>query len=339
MTVPPCPAPVRQTGIRQRSLRKHCRLGRATELVFVLATGALMVLGGQAQAQAVWDGTTDTDFRDRTNYVGDVRPDGNHFILDNAAAPNQPTLGSDLLAGPFFVASVTVSAGTLTLDDVLSMPGRNVTVSGGELVVLRFGAVDGNGGTTTTSGTGRLTLDGVAQSEIVNGGTLVIGATGHVLTNNVTSSSTGTNNGTGERGGIDGALDVTGGTFTNAGRIGGATTVSGGTLNLNPGSDLAGALTVSNGIVNVGASDTFDSLTVSGGAGSGGIPNGIADATVTVGDVTLASRGVNAATGTTLNLVSTGTFQTSGQITIGSSINRGTVVFTPQGDTVTSSGS
>jgi len=42
----------RQQGIRQRSLRKHCRLGRATELVFVLATGAMVVIAGtSAQAQ------------------------------------------------------------------------------------------------------------------------------------------------------------------------------------------------------------------------------------------------------------------------------------------------
>ncbi|MCU0800359.1 MAG: hypothetical protein MUD11_01060, partial [Rhodobacteraceae bacterium] len=42
----------RQTGIRQRSLRRHCRLGRATELVFILATGATLILGsGAAMAQ------------------------------------------------------------------------------------------------------------------------------------------------------------------------------------------------------------------------------------------------------------------------------------------------
>ena len=49
----------RQSGLRQRSLRR-CRMGRATELVFVLATGAALTLamGGQAVAQA--RGTTVT---------------------------------------------------------------------------------------------------------------------------------------------------------------------------------------------------------------------------------------------------------------------------------------
>lgn len=40
----------RQIGIRQRSLARHCKLGRATELVFVLATGATLVIGGGAEA-------------------------------------------------------------------------------------------------------------------------------------------------------------------------------------------------------------------------------------------------------------------------------------------------
>jgi outer membrane autotransporter protein len=327
------PAAFRQIGIRQRSLRKHCRSGRATELVLVLTAGALLVLGGPAQAQAVWDGTTDTDVTKRSNYVGDISPNGNAFILDNAAAPNQPRL--DLFAGTFTPSSVAVSAGTLTLDDVLSFAGRNVTVSGGELVILRFGAVEGGGSSITTSGTGRLTLDGIAQSEIVNGGTLVIGAAGWVLTNNVTSSGTGTNNGAGSRSGIDGTLDVTGGTFTNAGRIGDATTVSGGTLNLNPGSNLIDALTVSGGLVNVSASDSFESLTVRGGAITGGILTGRANATLTVDDMSLGGRGINAATGTTLTLVSTGNFRAPELVTIGSIDNQGTVVLTPQGTTET----
>ena len=54
-------APAHQIGIRQRSLRRHCRLGRATELVFILATGLTLVLSGGAEAQT-WDGDLDEDF-------------------------------------------------------------------------------------------------------------------------------------------------------------------------------------------------------------------------------------------------------------------------------------
>ncbi|WP_407493019.1 hypothetical protein [Pseudooceanicola sp. MF1-13] len=42
-----------QVGIRQRSLKRHCRVGRATELVFMLATGVAIVIGGQANSQSV----------------------------------------------------------------------------------------------------------------------------------------------------------------------------------------------------------------------------------------------------------------------------------------------
>jgi fibronectin-binding autotransporter adhesin len=49
---------VRQTGIRQRSLRRTCRLGRATELVFIMATGTVLTLSGTAQAEVkTWDGS------------------------------------------------------------------------------------------------------------------------------------------------------------------------------------------------------------------------------------------------------------------------------------------
>ena len=60
-----------QTGIRQRSLRKHCRLGRATELVFVTATGIALVLSGGANAADLYfDAGTDAGANETTGGTG-----------------------------------------------------------------------------------------------------------------------------------------------------------------------------------------------------------------------------------------------------------------------------
>lgn len=63
--------PARQIGIRQRSLRKHCRLGRATELVFITALGAAVTIGGGAAAQSVTytNGQNRTDTLDTTGGI------------------------------------------------------------------------------------------------------------------------------------------------------------------------------------------------------------------------------------------------------------------------------
>ena len=64
-----------QTGIRQRSLRKHCRLGRATSLVFVMATGVIVALASgasdaNAQATVHWDAGNDSSADLTTGAVG-----------------------------------------------------------------------------------------------------------------------------------------------------------------------------------------------------------------------------------------------------------------------------
>lgn len=84
---------VRQIGIRQRSLRQ-CRMGRATELVFVLATGAMLTLAGGAEAQT-WDGSTSGNFLTGTNWVGDAAPALAGAVVLNTGAGNQPTLGTN----------------------------------------------------------------------------------------------------------------------------------------------------------------------------------------------------------------------------------------------------
>ena len=86
---------LRQIGIRQRSLGPRCRMGRATELVFVLATGVTLALSGGAMAQT-WDGDTDGDYLTGTNWGGDVAPvPGDFVVIDGAGGLNQPTLGTD----------------------------------------------------------------------------------------------------------------------------------------------------------------------------------------------------------------------------------------------------
>jgi autotransporter-associated beta strand protein len=88
------PVAVSRSGIRQRSLRKHCRLGRATELVFVLATGAMVSVGGAAHAQGInWTGVTDSAYGDATNWSGGVLPGANDLAIFDTATTGTVDLG------------------------------------------------------------------------------------------------------------------------------------------------------------------------------------------------------------------------------------------------------
>ena len=164
----------RQVGIRQRSLGPRCRLGRATELVFILATGVTLVLGGQAQAQvtAEWNGATSTDFSNPANYVDTINPFNNDFVLNNDGV-TQPTLFGTSGAFSIAVNSVAISAGTLTLDDFPALfSSAGVVISGGEMIVNGDGAVFGD---ITTSDAGTLTVNRSVVGDVINGGTLVMG--------------------------------------------------------------------------------------------------------------------------------------------------------------------
>ena len=101
---------VRQIGIRQRSLRRHCRLGRATELVFILVTGATLTLSDRAEAQT-WNGASDTNWAVGTNWTPNGVPvAGDTVSINNGALGNQPSVIDARSA-----AQVNVSAGTLTI--------------------------------------------------------------------------------------------------------------------------------------------------------------------------------------------------------------------------------
>jgi hypothetical protein len=242
---------VRQTGIRQRSLGPRCRMGRATELVFILATGVTLALGSGAEAQAVWEGGTSTDFTDSANYDFGADPTNADVTVDDAAAPFQPTL-----AGNLTINSGQVSNGTLTIGGTLTATtGVTVTASGTVNVSVGgsiVGALLGGGGDATNDGTisavtsnfGNFTNNGAVTGQMqTNGGTVVLSA----------GSTVGSLNN------ISGTTDISGG-------VTGAAEVSGGTATLNAGGDIGGAVTVSGtGTLTVTATDTVAGVTQSGG--------------------------------------------------------------------------
>ncbi|MFY9212159.1 MAG: hypothetical protein WAO69_13610 [Aestuariivita sp.] len=107
---------VAQAGIRQRSLRKHCRLGRATELVFVLASGVMLTIGGTAQAQQ-WDGSDSDAWETGTNWVGDAAPGaGDNVVINDGAAGGLPN--DTVLSTTTTVTTTTLSGnGNLVIGD------------------------------------------------------------------------------------------------------------------------------------------------------------------------------------------------------------------------------
>lgn len=217
----------RQVGIRQRSLARRCRMGRATELVFILTSGAVLSLGGAAEAQT-WDGGgADAFWNTGTNWNADAVPaNGGAVIINGAGGANA---NPNVNAATNNVASTAISGGTVTVGSILN--SGTVTVStGGTLTINAGGEVRGSSTPTDTALT-------------VSGGTL-------------------TNNGT-----ITGTLAVSGGTATNAGVVTGAITVSGGTLDLNAGSNIddTEALTVNGGTLNVNLVESVGTLSGTGG--------------------------------------------------------------------------
>jgi len=315
---------LRQVGIRQRSLRRHCRLGRATELVFVLATGLTLTLSAGAMQAQTWDGDTDGDFITDTNWDTDVAPAAGDAVVLDTAAGNQPTLGA---GDATTVDTVSVSAGTLTIAGTLTATSGVVTtggtldiVSGGEIAGnvsigglggSNAGAISGDlevtagtfgntgtvSGSTTVSGgtlnvTGAGTLDSVDVG--VSGGTLLTDGGALAASAAVTVSGNGT-------------LDVGAETVTSVSQTGGTIEGTGPLTVLDTfgqsGGDMAGTL-------NAGGTKTLDGGTISGalgGAGTTTVQTGtttltgtIGGGTVTVSSGTLAVDGGNVLT--TLNV-------------------------------------
>ena len=356
MTVPPYPAPFRQTGIRQRSLRKHCRLGRATELVFVLATGVTLTLGGAAKAQTVtWDGDTDDQWTTATNWSGDNIPDTAAETAQIAAGstPNGPVLTSTITVGATNLLSGQMNiraGGTLnTATMTISQPGLlgirdGGTLNAGNVLILgninlvTGGALNGN---VDLNDDGRIFVNGGTLTGDVNNNTTSpdsvsfnVGSSG-TMVGNLTSSANASNINTTAGQGIQGNVTISGGSFSNRGVISGSTTVTGGTLNIRSGSNLSntrGLSVTTGGTVNVQSSDTVGSLSGAGSVNIGSaqtLTTGADNTDTTFSGVisgaggltkqgtgTFTLSGVNTYTGETR--VSAGTLDVTGSIASGS---------------------
>ncbi len=281
-----------QSGIRQQSLGSRSRFGRATELVFVLATGTMLVLGNQAKAQT-WDGDTNTDWATGTNWNANAAPlAGANVNVNGAGGVNaNPTIGANT---PGY-ALTTISGGTVTVNAVLNSTG--VIISGtGALTVNALGGVTGSvqvdtDGTLTNNGTitGSLIINAgtnsnggvVTGSTAVNGGTLTL-APGTNLADAQTVSVTGTGTLT-----VD-AADTVGGLTQSGGTIAGAATLTAASF-LQTGGDMAGSLSVA-------GAKTLNGGIISGtlgGAGETTIQTGTTSLTGTIsGGTTVTSGGI-----------------------------------------------
>ncbi len=287
----PTSTATRQVGIRQRSLRRHCRMGRATELVFILATGAMVMLGGQAEAQdRTWDaGGATTNWLTLNNWAGGGAgrvPDtvGETALITGGGGALQPVIGA---GDSVTVGGTNISGGSLTVAGTLTSP---VTVSGtGVLSISSGGAVvgavtaGGAGGSNAGTITGNLTATagGFTNQGVVTGTTTLNGPTSLFL-------ATGTN--------LSDTQQVT---------------VNQGTLDVNA-SDTIGSLAGTGGQVDIAAGQT---LTAGGDNTSTQYDGGI------IGDGTFTKAGtgtltLTGATSVASTSISAGTLAVTGAGTI-----------------------
>ena len=296
-----------QTGIRQRSLRKHCRLGRTTELVFVMATGAMLVLSGGAQAQAVdldWD-TNNTDGTTVTGGAGAWKMGGVTNLWNDGNANVSFTSGDNAEFGGLSAYTVTVESlglvvGNISIQANIGIDGGPLTVEGAvtvgpaQTVSLQSDVTDNL--VTNVSGTLKVFGNVAGELTAVNpSGLLQIMSPGSVIgTTTVTAGTVAVDGGALSTVTVDGGiLDVNSGTV-------GAVTVNGGTLDIDGGTvaslDLATGTSHSiSGTAEVTGATTIDSATLTQtGAGSKLSTNGTTASTVTVnsGGVYQATDGI-----------------------------------------------
>ena len=159
-------APIKQIGIRQRSLRRQCRFGRATELVYVLATGIVLSLGGQAQAQvADWTGNSSSNYHSAANWAGNFLPPLFFSVRINPSA-NQPVVETALEQDQIEITSgavLSLRSGDSRIRNLLGSGELNIAgpvtafASGGEFSGNLTGL-----GTFTKAGQGTLVLSGAS---------------------------------------------------------------------------------------------------------------------------------------------------------------------------------
>ncbi|SOC10639.1 hypothetical protein SAMN05877809_105154, partial [Rhodobacter sp. JA431] len=156
------------------------RLLHSTALALVMAAMPMSL-----SAQVIWDGSSDTNWDDGTNWVGDAAPGGGDTaeFSDNTAV-NQPTLNSDQS-----VAATTISTGILTIPNHLTSPTVAISGTGTVTVDTASGILtSATGVTITDSGTFNLvnssTLQGSATLSAGSSATFTLN--GGLVTNDLT---------------------------------------------------------------------------------------------------------------------------------------------------------
>ena len=290
-----------QTGIRQRSLRKHCRLGRATELVFVMATGAMLVLSGGAQAQVVWS-TGESGPQDAN--PGTLEVSGGIYNNRNGIVDTLTTVSGGVLnntLGQLKTQTNVTAGGTLNssggaITGTLTNNGGNVNITGGTAEKL-----------TNTSGTLNIT-GGTVSGLVTNSATVNSNVTVQRLINTAGGEY---NNNAGSK--VTGLTTIDGGKVINVGTLEGATTIAAaGILDNNTGGTV-GAVTNSSttGSTNAGTiasliNTTGNFINESGGTISGttAVTDGIVTNTGTLtGTTTVAAAGRLNSSGTLTGMV------------------------------------
>lgn len=259
------------------------RSPRALLLASTALLAALSVVAVPAMAQTVrWQGDTDADWVDGTNWEGDTAPaDGDIARITDVNPDDQPVLGRN----------DTVDLGA----------AGQVVVAGGSLTVL--GTLNAGGDVRVSAGAS-LTLDGVGPN---------VGA----VTGGLVTAGTVLN----DRGSVD-TVAVNDGIFTNSGVITGSALVNGGELVVGANSNIgnAAAVTVNAGTLTVDAADTIGSLSAGAGSTVGGTATlttgsftqtgGSTAGTVTVATGTFTQSGnATVAAGTAVNATGAQTLQ------------------------------
>ena len=273
-----------QTGIRQKSLTKHCRLGRATNLVFVLATGVTLniAVGSDAFAQdRSWTGGTANWNTVDNNWDAGGGPNTAPWADGNAATFGTANDAATVDSGPVSATGITITADGVSLSsataaDTLTVTGSIDVQNAAESATFSAGTT----GAITTNGAGTLSFTGTGATGISNtgAGTLNFNTTATAnasnsgagtlningaLTGTLTQSGTGTTNvGTGGSVSLtssvsDGEIAVTGGALT------GETTITGGaTLDIDSGS--VGTVVINDGTFEAGGG-TIGAVTLTQG--------------------------------------------------------------------------
>ena len=232
-----------QKGLRQKSITKHCRMGLATQLVLVLATGTTLVVGGTTvQAQQVWDTTGPDDQWNTTalNWdAGATFTPGNDALFGvTGETVDIDEAGGIQVGGMTFDVSGYVITGTpldVTGTVTVTNDGDEATISAeiqngltinGDGTVNVQGIVGGNIAIAGPGSDANISSTAIAGSVDVSGTGVVafVDTFGPIVVQDELTQSDGTVN-------INGVTTFSDGAGTDS------SVISGGTLNINSDTD------------------------------------------------------------------------------------------------------